>query len=314
MTATATEATAPAEATTPTAPAEATAPPAIADLPAKFEDDSTITSKAEAEKIFLQFTDLAEAWIGGYRSMRKATETVCELSYNLRNLCLRKDGKKDWAGQTKAYAALYEERVTYVLAHVLKLTKTERTAFGAAVRRWDSDNEYRKLYIARKLAEADKAIGVKPADIVPGFKPPAKLVSALVAEAQGQTKTNKDGTTSFLPGFTEPQKFAEQEVGIGLKKSERKPPAAPVATEQTPSQVMGQRARRHRRPQRRRAAFPSSRRRTNLHRAAATLAENDHGDIPQGIASKADLIAEVTATRDLLTSLIRRPERQGAPS
>lgn len=202
--------------------------PAISDLPDSFESDgSKISDKAAAEKLFSSFAGTAKKWIGGYRAMRGATAIVCELSYDLRALCLRKDGKPDWAGTTRAYIDLYGQRIGEVLTD-MGLNRDERTQFASAVRRYDADNDFRRLYIARKLAGASD-LGVKAEDIKPGVELPAKLATALRKEAEGQTITKANGETDFAPGFSDPKTYAITGEKIGQKKAAQRAAAADPA-------------------------------------------------------------------------------------
>ena len=311
----ATDTSAPAEATptgatpiAPTAPAEAEKPVAIADLPLKFDDGSGITSKAKAEALFAGFEDLASTWYGGYKATRTATADVCKLTYDLRAICTRPDGKPDWAGQYKAYAELFETRVTYVLTHTLKMNKDERTAFRAAVRRYDSDNEYKKLYIARVLVAADKTLGVKPDEIVAGFKPAPALAKALVHEAEGQTVTDSNGKVKFAPGYDNPQTFAQAEQPIGVKKSQRTPKADPVTPTLSGQWEALQAAMVKRTDDGKKPAVSFREQAEQLHKTVSAITVGIVGKpgekSPGGISDKTATVALLTATRDLLTGLL----------
>lgn len=282
--------------------------PKLEDLDVSYDDGSKLSDKGKAIELFGRFQKLAKDWHAGTLKVRSATASVCELSYDLRAICLRSDGKPDWAGTTKAYAVLYEDRVTLMLGKMMLAADVKK--FRDAVRRWDADNDYRRTYITRMLATTTPALKIDPETVVVGgtVELTEPLAKALREVAEGQTITKADGTTAFAKGFTDPATFAQVGDKVGQKKAAQR-----HATE-TSVKTIGAAWAQMRADVAKRTeddsapVYPFLTISDELHRLTSSIAVAIVGvpgeKLPSGMKDKAKVVGNLTATRDVLVGLL----------
>jgi hypothetical protein len=183
-------------------------------------DGSKLADPAKAKTaLHAAFTEVA-SWIEHDRLARGATARYCELSMQMRTLCLTKNNAIDWAGNTETYKTLWNNR-TKAMWTEAGLSETEQNRFQAAVRGYNRDNDYTRRFMAQYLLDNDAGGTLARGSTRSEDGKTITLGSALTKAMQkaAGTQVNRKGDKA-LPGF-EPATFAEQATTVGLPKAKQ---------------------------------------------------------------------------------------------